>query len=75
MDSPDGSHIHIEERHGDELLSLSGVRTVADGVTAFNPVFDVTPAGLVDALVTERGIIEQPTAAKMTAMFGPVSRA
>lgn len=74
MDSPDGSHIHIEERHGDELLSLSGVRTVAEGVTAFNPVFDVTPAGLVDALVTERGVIEQPSSAKMAAMFGPVSR-
>jgi methylthioribose-1-phosphate isomerase len=74
MATPDGAHIHIEERHGDELLSLSGVRTVAEGVAAFNPVFDVTPAGLVDALVTERGIVEHPDAAKMAAVFGPVSR-
>jgi methylthioribose-1-phosphate isomerase len=75
MATPDGSHIHIEERHGDELLSLSGTRTVAEGVSAFNPVFDVTPADLIDALVTERGVIERPDAAKMAAVFGPVSRA
>jgi methylthioribose-1-phosphate isomerase len=70
-----GEDIHIEERDGAELLSMSGVRTVADGVAAFNPVFDVTPAGLIDALVTERGVIEHPDGEKMAAMFGPVSRA
>lgn len=70
-----GNDIHIEERDGAELLSLSGVRTVAEGVGAFNPVFDVTPAELIDALVTERGVIEHPTPAKMVAMFGPVSSA
>ena len=74
MATPDGAHIHIEERHGDELLSLSGARTVAEGISAFNPVFDVTPAELIDALVTERGVIERPDAAKMAAVFGPVSR-
>lgn len=74
MAMPDGAHIHIEERHGDELLSLSGMRTVAEGVSAFNPVFDVTPAELIDALVTERGVIERPDGAKMAAVFGPVSR-
>jgi methylthioribose-1-phosphate isomerase len=73
MATAQGSDIHIEERDGAELLSLSGVRTVADGVAAFNPVFDVTPAELIDALVTERGVIEHPTAAKMAAMFGPLS--
>jgi methylthioribose-1-phosphate isomerase len=70
-----GEDIHIEERDGAELLSISGVRTVADGVAAFNPVFDVTPASLIDALVTERGVIEHPTAARMAAVFGPLSRA
>lgn len=74
MATPRGEDIHIEERDGAELLSMSGVRTVADGVSAFNPVFDVTPAGLIDALVTERGVIEHPDAEKMAAMFGPVSR-
>jgi len=75
MATPDGAHIHIEERAGDELLSLSGTRTVAEGISAFNPVFDVTPADLIDALVTEKGVVERPDAAKMAAVFGPVSRA
>jgi methylthioribose-1-phosphate isomerase len=71
MATPDGDAIHIEERAGDELLGISGTRTVAEGIQAFNPVFDVTPAALVDALVTERGVIERPDAAKMQAVFGP----
>ncbi len=71
MATPNGAAIHIEERNGDELLSISGVRTVAEGVQAFNPVFDVTPAALIDALVTERGVIEHPDAARMQAMFDP----
>ncbi|MFT3805528.1 S-methyl-5-thioribose-1-phosphate isomerase [Arenimonas sp.] len=69
MATPDGSHIHIEERDGSELLAVSGQRTVAEGVSAFNPVFDVTPAGLIDAIVTEKGVIEHPDARKMAALF------
>jgi methylthioribose-1-phosphate isomerase len=75
MATPTGADIHIEERDGAELLSVSGVRTVAEGVSAFNPVFDVTPAALVDALVTERGVIEHPDEARMRAVFGAVSSA
>ena len=71
MATPDGDAIHIEERSGDELLAMAGVRTVAEGIRAFNPVFDVTPAGLIDALVTERGVIEHPDGARMATMFGP----
>lgn len=66
-----GEDIHIEQRDPAELLSISGTRTVAEGVDAFNPVFDVTPAGLIDVLVTEKGAIERPDAAKMAACFGP----
>jgi methylthioribose-1-phosphate isomerase len=75
MATPDGKAIHIEERSGDELLAMAGVRTVAEGIEAFNPVFDVTPAGLIDALVTERGVIERPDAARMLAVFGPARTA
>ena len=75
MATATGADIHIEERDGAELLSVSGVRTVAEGVQAFKPVFDVTPAGLIDALVTERGVIEAPDEARMRAVFGPLSRA
>jgi methylthioribose-1-phosphate isomerase len=70
MATATGDAIHIEERDGAELLSVSGTRTVAEGVEAFNPVFDVTPAGLIDALVTEKGVILAPDATKMRACFG-----
>jgi methylthioribose-1-phosphate isomerase len=45
------------------------VRTVAEGLKAWNPVFDVTPGELIDAIVTEKGVIERPTAEKMKAAF------
>lgn len=65
-----GEDIEIEMRDPAELLSVSGTRTVAEGVQAWNPVFDVTPAALVDALVTEKGVVERPDAAAMAACFG-----
>lgn len=51
----DGSGIEIEERSGEEITSIGGVRG-ARGLRGFNPAFDVTPARLVDAVVTERGV-------------------
>jgi methylthioribose-1-phosphate isomerase len=65
-----GSDIHIEERDPAELLGVGGTRHVAEGVQAFNPVFDVTPAALIDALVTEKGVVLAPDREKMRAMFG-----
>ena len=70
MQTADGADIHIELRDAAELLSISGTRTVVEGAAAWNPVFDVTPAALIDAIVTERGVIERPDATKMQAMFG-----
>jgi len=43
---------------------------VAEGIAAWNPVFDVTPGSLIDAIVTERGVILNPTVANMQAAFG-----
>ena len=57
MATAQGDDIEIEMRDPAELLAMAGVRTVADGVEAWNPVFDVTPAGLIDAIVTERGVV------------------
>ena len=65
-----GGMIEIEQRDPNELLSFQGRRTVAEGVEAWNPVFDVTPAALVEALVTERGVIGKPDEAAMRAAFG-----
>ena len=66
-----GDGIDIEERDPGELLGVGGVRSAAEGIDAWNPVFDVTPHGLIDAIVTERGVVERPDAAAMQAAFGP----
>ena len=55
-----GADIPIESRGADELLWHAGSRVAPAGAGAWNPVFDVTPADLVDALVTERGVVEAP---------------
>ncbi|GAA0580105.1 S-methyl-5-thioribose-1-phosphate isomerase [Actinomadura livida] len=55
---PDGGGIPIEERAEEEILTWAGVKTVPDGVGGHNPAFDVTPAHLVTALVTETGVLE-----------------
>ena len=68
-----GEGIEIELRDGAELLGIGGQRTVAEGIDAWNPVFDVTPAGLIDVIVTERAVVQAPDAAKMAAVFGPMS--
>lgn len=69
MGTPSGAQIEIEERDPGELLGVSGSRTVADGIQAWNPVFDVTPAELIDAIVTEKGVVERPDEEKMRALF------
>ncbi len=70
MDTASGDLIEIEERDPGEMLGIGGVRIVAEGIRAWNPVFDVTPGGLIDAIVTEKGVIECPTTASMLAAFG-----
>ncbi|OOG41965.1 S-methyl-5-thioribose-1-phosphate isomerase [Rhodanobacter sp. C05] len=70
MRTGSGEEIEIELRDSAELLSTNGVRTVIDGAQAWNPVFDVAPAELIDAIVTERGVIERPNSIAMQAMFG-----
>lgn len=65
-----GEDIPIEQRSPEEVLSLAGQPIAAEGAAAWNPAFDVTPAGLVDAIVTERGIVLSPDVDKMAAMMG-----
>jgi methylthioribose-1-phosphate isomerase len=61
----DGSTIPIEERSADEVVGYGGVRWAPDGVKVAHPAFDVTPAELVTALITDRGVIEHPSAEKI----------
>jgi len=70
MATASGRDIEIELRSPDELFGYAGQRTVVEGARAWNPVFDVTPAALIDAIVTERGVVEHPDAARMAAVFG-----
>ncbi len=65
-----GREIPIESRDPNELVCCGGNRVAAPGVAAWNPVFDVTPAGLVDALVTERGVALSPDEKKVAILMG-----
>ncbi len=70
MATASGDDIEIEMRDPGELLAHSGQRTVVEGALAWNPVFDVTQASLIDAIVTERGVIEHPDQESMQRVFG-----
>ena len=67
MEMPDGRQVVIEQRPETEVLELAGRRIAASGATAWNPAFDVTPAALVDYLVTEAGVITAPDREKLAA--------
>ena len=64
-----GADIPIETRPAGEVLELGGRPLAAAGAEAWNPAFDVTPAELVDVIVTERGVVERPDAAAMAALM------
>ena len=67
---PDGSAIPIEERGAAEVTGYAGIRWAPEGVAVSNPAFDVTPASLVAALFTEKGVLERPDSAKIRSLFG-----
>lgn len=69
MAMPTGEGIPIESRPAEEVLAVMGQRVAAKGATSWNPVFDVTPASLVDAIVTEKGVVEQPNSQKILALM------
>lgn len=64
-----GVDIPIEERHADEVKGFRDFHWAAQGVQIRNPSFDITPAELVTALITEKGVIYQPDARKLRALF------
>ena len=67
MAMPDGQQVAIEQRPAAEVLDFAGHAVAAAGASAWNPVFDVTPASLVDYLVTEEGVIAAPDRDKLAA--------
>ncbi len=60
LNCPTGAQIPIEERAASELTEFAGRRIAPAGVRTFNPAFDITPAELVTAIVTERGVARPP---------------
>ena len=67
---PDGTHIPIEQRHADEVTGYGDTRWAPHGVMVSNPAFDVTPADLITALITERGIIRTPDKTRIAQLIG-----
>jgi methylthioribose-1-phosphate isomerase len=66
---PDGDGVEIEERDADEVRAFAGTDTTLPGTEVRNPAFDVTPAALITALVTERGVARPPDAASIAALL------
>ena len=66
---PDGSHIPVEQRDGQEVACFAGLQTGPLGVQTWNPAFDVTPHDLLTAIITERGVLRPPFDRKLADLF------
>jgi len=66
---PDGAAIPIEERDAKEVVAVAGEQVAPRAVGARNPAFDRTPAALITALITDRGVLRPPFAAAIKTMF------
>jgi methylthioribose-1-phosphate isomerase len=70
LDTPTGEQIPIEERASEEVVTVGGRRIAPAGVPALHPAFDVTPARLVTAIITERGVALPPYERSLPALAG-----
>ncbi|MBA4424123.1 MAG: S-methyl-5-thioribose-1-phosphate isomerase, partial [Syntrophus sp. (in: bacteria)] len=61
----DGGGIPIEERRPEEVTRIVGTRIAPEGICVYNPAFDVTPHGLITAIVTEAGVLRPPFASEI----------
>jgi methylthioribose-1-phosphate isomerase len=64
-----GAEIPIEERPGEEISNGLGKKTAPEGSDIFNPAFDVTPAELVSAIITEKGVVKAPYGKSLSSFF------
>ena len=72
-DAASADTIEIEERAPDEVLAPAGHAIAPEGTAVLNPAFDVTPAGLVTAIITERGVLEAPYETSIGTVLAGVS--
>lgn len=68
-----GDQIPIEERAAEEITHGFGRATAPEGIRVYNPAFDVTPARLIKAIITERGVIEPVCRETIAATIGPAA--
>ncbi|MCZ6746872.1 MAG: S-methyl-5-thioribose-1-phosphate isomerase [Acidobacteria bacterium] len=73
LDTPSGDTIPIEERDQAEITHLGGVRLAPEGIQVANPAFDVTPARLVTAIITETGVARPPYTESLAALVAAAS--
>ena len=64
-----GKDIIIEERSSSEVTHLNGRCLAPEGIEAFNPAFDITPAKLITAIITEKGVLPHPNRQKIMKLF------
>jgi methylthioribose-1-phosphate isomerase len=69
LDTPDGRSIPIEERSPDEITRVGDTHLTLPGQSVHNPAFDVTPAGLVTAVITEAGVLRAPYRTSLAQAF------
>lgn len=65
VNTQSGHKIPIEQRPAGELLNHAGSAIAPNAVHAYNPVFDITPAALIDVIVTEKGVVHAPDEEKI----------
>jgi methylthioribose-1-phosphate isomerase len=65
-----GAQIPIEQRDSSEISNGMGRQTAPDHVNFYNPAFDVTPAELVTAIITEKGVARPPYGQSLKALCG-----
>ena len=70
VETKKGDDIVIEERSVDEVAYIQGVQIAPEGIIVRNPAFDVTPAENITAIITEKGVVEEPSKKGITHLCG-----
>lgn len=73
LQTAEGSQIPIEERSSEEVTVIQGKRVAPKGIKARHPAFDVTPANLITAIITEKGVAKAPYQQSLQALFEKTS--
>ncbi len=70
-DTETGEGIPIEERNIEEVVYIQSRQIAPEGITVKNPAFDVTPADLISAIITEKGVVENPAEKGISGLLNP----